>query len=361
MELNAEIVYYWMSLASMSVTRQNKLVDITGGVLPLWQNFYKNSSIKNYLGDKFDLLSRFRDCKYLQDKMELYASSGIILISIEHQKYPEKLKHIHEPPNLLFCKGNLELLAKNCVAVVGTRHCTRYGQTVTKRISCDFVDCGVTVVSGLATGIDSYAHSAVLEYNGHTIAVLASGFDNIAPTSNINLAKEIATRGLLLSEYAPHLVAKPFMFVARNRIVAGLSDGIVVVEAGLTSGAKITANLGLEQGKTVYCIPGPVNSPQSIGTNSFIKEGATLVTDGFEVCLDLGFAKIKQKNFKPNVNQLDFFEQNIYDLLLQGVTVFDDLVVALCCQARELSSILTSMEIRGIVVKNPGNVYSIAN
>jgi DNA processing protein len=230
---------------------------------------------------------------------------------------------------------------------------------MSKKMVNDLVDCGLTIVSGLATGIDTYAHRAAIDRNGNTIAVIAGGFDNIHPAINTNLSTNIASQGLLLSEYAPHIVPKPYMFVERNRIVSGLSHGVLVVEAGIKSGAMITANLGLEQGRNIYCVPGNVNSSQSMGTNQLIKQGAMLVTDGIEIARDLRLICESATLHSTQQVKLDFFEQQVYDvLMLKGKLSFDSLVDILQCNARELAVILTNMEIKSIIVKHPNNLYS---
>lgn len=311
--------------------------------------------------DKQNFLTRFRDERYLDEKLQYLDDNGIHLLHIEDPKYPNILKNIYSAPRLLYAKGDLSLLQKPCVAIVGTRHSTRYGQETTKKLAKDLVDCGIVVVSGLATGIDTYAHTASLEYSGKTIAVLGGGFNHISPTSNTNLSKQIATNGLLLTEYAPNTESQSWMFVQRNRIVSGISQGVIVVEAGLKSGAGITANMALEQGKTVFSVPGNISSPQSMGTNELIKDGAVLTTDGFMVAQELGISKKIVENAQIAPIALDIFEEKVYTLLSKGKKHFDNLVIDSGCSARELGIILSSMELKKLISKQPNNYYTLSH
>jgi len=361
--LDTNSAYLWLSLGMLSNSKERALIEHSGSIQQLWCDFDKipNSVFEKLKisNEKVEILKRFKNEDYLQNTQNNLYKKGIVLVDIESKKYPKSLKNISTPPIVLYALGDLDLLQQNCVAVVGTRHCSRYGQDVTKRIVKDLVDCNIVVVSGLATGIDTYAHSATLDNNGKTIAVLGSGFGFIGPNCNINLAKQITNCGLLLSEYAPNTEAQNYTFVQRNRIIAGISLGVVVVEAGLKSGATITANMALEQGKTVFAVPGNVTSPQSIGANNLIKEGAVFTTDGFMVANELKIAKKSVQNDKIAPIALDFFEQKVYTILLKGKNHFDDLLQELDCSVRELTVILSSMEIKQLIKKHPNNYYTL--
>ncbi|MCL1944530.1 MAG: DNA-processing protein DprA [Firmicutes bacterium] len=360
MNITPDIVYHWMSLASISIAKQNTLLQLCGSAVCVWEDFYCNDKIKCTLGDKYIVLDKLRDIEHLNTNLQELYNQGIQLVCIENTAYPKSLKHVYDPPNLLYALGDLSLFDTKCIAVVGTRHSTSYGQIATKIIVKQLVENGVTIVSGLATGIDTYAHRQAIESNGKTIAIIAGGFNHIHPSTNNNLSKQISQIGLLVSEYTPQTVPQPYMFIARNRIVSGISNGILVVEAGQKSGAKITANLGLEQGKQIYCVPGPINSSQSIGTNQLIQDGAMLVTSGQDIVQDLGWqssTNTKNDKIKP---VLDFFEQQVYNLLLaKGKTSFDNIVEELNCNSRELSVLLSNLEMRDIVAKLAGNSWQL--
>ncbi len=200
----------------------------------------------------------------------------IIKIDLESKFYPERLKNIYNPPKQVYCLGNLDLLNyKETIAIIGSRNYSSYGKKAANDFSFNLAKNNFCVVSGLARGIDSFAHIAALNAKGKTIAVLGSGLDNIYPKENINLAKRIVENdGLIISEY--ELGSKPLKqhFPARNRIISGLSDGVLVIEATKNSGTNITVDFALEQGKDVFVVPGNIYSVTSDGTNFLIKEGA---------------------------------------------------------------------------------------
>ena len=205
----------------------------------------------------------------------------VIKIDMNSKYYPERLRYIDSPPKELYCLGNLELL--NCnknIAIIGSRYCSYYGEKATKDFSFNLAKENVVIVSGLARGIDSFAHMGALNAKGKTIAVIGSGLDNIYPKENIKLVESIVkSGGLIITEYP--LGTKPLKqhFPARNRIISGLSDGVLVTEARKNSGTNITVDFALEQGKDVYVIPGNIYSKTSDGTNFMISEGAMLVTN----------------------------------------------------------------------------------
>lgn len=192
--------------------------------------------------------------------------------------YPWLLGQIYDPPQLLYCLGNKSLLGKKLIAVVGSRKMTPYGKWASEKLTKELVEKGFVIVSGLARGVDTSAHRAALRAKGLTIAVLGSGFDHIYPGENKRLAQEIVEKGgLLISEYPPEQRVLSANFPKRNRIISGLSLGVLVIEATLKSGSLITARLSLEQGREVFAIPGPINSAQSEGTAMLIQQGAKLV------------------------------------------------------------------------------------
>ncbi len=211
-------------------------------------------------------------------------------ISIENEYYPIQLKNIYDPPLKLYVLGDKKILKQNGIAIVGTRKATAYGKMVSMKISKELTINGVNIISGLAIGIDTYAHLGNIsaqtnEKNiGKTIAVLGSGIDEIYPKENIELARKIIkTGGCIISEYPKGTKPEKNNFPKRNRIISGLSKGILVVEAGIKSGALITADFGLEQGKEIFAVPGDINKTESRGSNELIKDGAKLVFSAKEI------------------------------------------------------------------------------
>src|SRR5665213_2546869 len=206
-------------------------------------------------------------------------NAGARLISIQDTSYPRRLREIFEPPLLLFAIGNAELMASHSVAVVGTRRPTPYGVAAAERLAGDLARAGLTITSGMARGIDTAAHKAALAAEGSTIAVLGCGVDVIYPSENKRLAAEIEAKGLVVSEFPMGATAFPQNFPIRNRIISGLSCGLLVVEGAQYSGSAITARLALDQGREVFAVPGNITSKMSWGPNLLIKQGAKLVQD----------------------------------------------------------------------------------
>jgi DNA processing protein len=213
--------------------------------------------------------------------------TGTILVTIGDPRYPQALREIFDPPILLFARGRVELLQTLSLGIVGTRRPTPYGLAVAERISGDLAYAGLTIVSGMARGIDSAAHKGVLSRAGGTIAVLGCGVDVVYPSENKKLAADIAARGLIISEFPMGATAFPQNFPIRNRIISGISLGILVVEGAQYSGSAITAKLAIDQGREVFAIPGNITSKLSWGPNLLIKQGAHLVQDWNDVIAEL--------------------------------------------------------------------------
>jgi len=226
----------------------------------------------------------FEDAAGQQQKAR---EAGAQLITLGDSRYPEPLRAIFDPPPVLFARGRVELLNSISVGVVGTRHPTPYGIAAAERLAGDLARAGVTITSGMARGIDTAAHKAVLAAEGSTVAVLGCGVDVVYPSENRKLAAEIAAKGLVLSEFPMESVAFPQNFPIRNRIISGLSVGILVVEGAQYSGSAITARLAMDQGREVFAVPGNITSKMSWGPNLLIKQGAKLVQDWNDVVVDL--------------------------------------------------------------------------
>ena len=226
----------------------------------------------------------FEDAVVQQEKMR---AAGAVAITLPDDRYPARLREIYDPPVVLFARGRLELLGSLMLAVVGTRRATPYGLAATERLAGDLARAGLTIVSGMARGIDTAAHKAALAAGAPTVAVLGCGIDIVYPTENRRLAEQIVERGLLLSEFPMGTPAYPQNFPIRNRIISGLSVGVLVVEGAQYSGSAITARLALDQGREVFAVPGNITSRMSWGPNLLIKQGAKLVQDFNDVIVEL--------------------------------------------------------------------------
>ena len=225
----------------------------------------------------------------------LLEKNNVNTLSIEDEGYPECLKHIYDPPQTLFVKGGFLKQDSLAVAIVGTRHPTVYGRDAAQRIAVECAAEGLTVVSGLARGIDTAAHKGALKAGGRTIAVLGSGILNIYPKQNQQLAEEIAENGAVITEFPVNAKPLPINFPQRNRIISGLSLAVVVVEAAARSGSLITAHCALEQGREVFALPGLARSVTSQGTHQLLKEGARLVETAQDILEELNLKKADEK------------------------------------------------------------------
>jgi len=290
------------------------------------------------------------------EEIKAFRAQGIIVIRRGDKEYPQRLENLHQPPQVLYCKGNIELLLRPSVAIVGTRNCTRYGVDVAKRFAKSFADSGLVVISGLCDGIDTAAHSGAGPEN--TIAVLGNGVNWFYPRSNKELQEQIAKDGLLVSEYLPNNRGHLYHFPQRNRIVAALANALLIVEADRKSGTMITKNFALDLGIDVFAVPGPVTSFSSRGTNNLIKDAAcAIATEPADV---LAAFNISQKfDDKPNVVvQVTFEEKQILDILGRDEVHIDELVEKTKLPVRKLATLLTSMEMNGIIKKMPGNTFA---
>ena len=212
--------------------------------------------------------------------------NNIELITIKDKEYPAKLKNIYDPPIVLYIKGDINILDNRSIAIIGCRDASEYGINSAKYFSYNLAKKGVNIVSGLAKGIDSYAHIGAINAKGNTIAIIGNGLDSVYPKENIEIARKILeTGGSIITEYPLGTKPEKMNFPARNRIISGISNSVIVVEAKAKSGTLITVDFALEQGRDVYVVPGNINSINSIGTNELLKQGAKPVTNYFDIDL----------------------------------------------------------------------------
>ena len=280
----------------------------------------------------------------------------IQVIDIKSAEYPFKLRDIPNPPKQLYCKGEIELLKARSIGVVGARKNTVYGKNVALMIGKRIAESGLAVTSGLAMGIDAFSHEGALEADGKVIGVLGSGINQMGPWRNRDLMNRgLENGGLVVSEYAPDEPAFKGTFPARNRIISGLSDAVVIVEAGLDSGSLITAKHAAEQGRPVYAVPGNINSQSSIGTNLLIRDGATPLVIIDDLIRDIGAGIKIDPESRPD---LDEDEAKIYEIvrLMSGPTI-EEIIRGTGFDPQMVNSILTIMEIKGIVESYAGRIY----
>ncbi|MHB8353350.1 MAG: DNA-processing protein DprA [Burkholderiales bacterium] len=279
----------------------------------------------------------------------------------EEAGYPALLKELSDRPDYLFVKGNAALLSRPMLAIVGSRNATRQGCLDAEAFAEALSHAGITIVSGLAEGIDAAAHRGALRGKGGTVAVIGTGADRIYPASNRQLAQEIAAQGAIITEFALGSTAQKWHFPKRNRIIAGISMGCLVVEASLTSGSIITARLGLEEGREIFAIPGSIHSPFSKGCHRLIRDGAKLVETARDILEELRYQTIdlalSDPEPSPIVTGLPENSQSVLNELIQGPLSLDQICHRTGLTTGQVSLMLTSLELFGQISALPGGRY----
>ncbi len=296
----------------------------------------------------------------LEAEMEKLARYRVQILTYHDTAYPARLKEIYDYPPLIYIRGSLLPEDEWCLAVVGTRRATVYGRQVTEEIVTDLARSKITIVSGLAKGIDSVAHRSALEAGGRTIAIFACGLDTVYPAENAELARRIMQQGALISDYPLGTRPKADNFPRRNRIMSGLSLGVLVIEADETSGAMITARLALEQNREVFAIPGSILSPASRGTNHLIQEGAKLVRDYTDVLEELNLTTVAHQIEMKEIIPPSETESRLLKQLSAEPTHIDEVCRSSGLPIATVSSTLAMMELKGLVKQVGAMNYALA-
>lgn len=329
-----------------------------------WSRLLEDCSILELFSISDDLLQimkQYLNVDHIHKVKERLINEGIQVTMLGEEGYPKQLAEIYQPPFLLYGKGDMRLLNEDkAVGIVGTRTPSSYGQMVAHRLSAELAEAGWVIVSGMAKGIDACAHQGALSVKGRTIAVLGSGVDYIYPESNKRLYHEIIQTGLILSEYAPQTLPHKGTFPQRNRIISGLSRGVVIVESHHRSGSLITANWALEQGREVLAVPGSILSAKSAGPHKLIKEGAKLVTSAKDIVDELSYPSEshlydEQKNEKtPSLLEE---EKTLLELISYNQIHIDEIFKSSALPRGEVYKYLHSLEIKNKIIKLPGYFY----
>ena len=352
------------SIKGISTITLGKIIEEVGCVEEIINLSEKDIyNLKNIsLNIKENLVKYISHFNLYEVKEKLYKNS-IQYICIEDKEYPDKLRNIYSPPLLLFYKGDLSIINNSLnIAMVGTRKPTPYGINCAKRISYELSERSINIISGLALGIDSYCHMGCIKGKGKTIAVLASSPDNITPSTNIPLANEILEDGgLILSEYNVGHVTTRGNFPCRNRIISGISDGIIVVEAGEKSGALITADLGLEQGKNIFAVPGYIDSDLSKGCHKIIKEGAKLVENIDDILSEYDNSSFNNKNsIEYNIKDLSNEALKIIKVIKrQGMLQINEICDNTGIDIKNVNIIINELLLKNLVVEMNNKMFSI--
>lgn len=302
-------------------------------------------------------IRRFSEWDKIDKELKYLKNLSAYLITITDDDYPELLRNIFDPPLVLYCRGKRELLKSQCMAVVGSRHPTDYGREVTQKLTGELVEAGYTIVSGFAQGIDSEAHLSAIKSGGNTIAVFGSGIDVIYPAGNKELYTELINSQLIITEFPPETKPFKFNFPQRNRIISGLSKGVLVVEATLKSGSLITARCALEQGRDVYAVPGMITSSRSQGCHYLIKEGAKPIESVKDIIDD--YRAINENSRDIDNLSLSDNERLIVETLKNGRKHIDIIIESVKMPSSSVTGILTSLELNNIVRQLSGKYFEL--
>ncbi len=373
MTMNLDDLKYWIALKSVSGIGNltfRALLDNFGSPSLIFNTPVSKLTGINGITKKMAVaINNFSEWDKVNQNFELLNKNKITVITYQDDDYPEKLKNIYDRPPFLYVRGSLMKDDIN-IAIVGSRRATTYGKYTTERISRELAQKGVTVVSGMARGIDSAAHRGALAARGRTIAVLGSGLDVIYPPENKILFAEIIENGAVISEFpmgTPPIAAN---FPSRNRIISGMSYGVLVVEAGEKSGSLITARLALEQGREVFAVPGSVETPASRGTNRLIKEGAKLIENAEDILEEIIPQLEKTKVLSETLSsenesklpakeiELTKIEKQVADFIFDKKIHVDDIIAQTNLSPADVLSTLMSLELKNLVTQHPGKYFS---
>ncbi|MBR4515720.1 MAG: DNA-processing protein DprA [Lachnospiraceae bacterium] len=356
-----DLMKYWFSLIQEpSYQRKQLLVLLAGSIEALYH--MDETDLRKIFADRIsdyviDDMIKSRDKTLLEEKVGKLKEAGIRMLYPELPEYPDKLKAIPDPPFVLFTRGNEDLskLTDNMsIAIVGARKTDAYGSEMSYFFARELSFEGITVISGLAAGVDGRAHAGCIEAGGKTIAVLGCGVDIPYPRSNTSLYFDIIDKGLIISEFPPGTAPLAWRFPVRNRIISGLSDGILVVEARAKSGSLITADAGLEQGKTIFALPGRAYDVNAAGTNNLIKQGAICVTEPADIIRelknDITYEPTAAKSIKENaISTLSDDEIKLFKLLNLDPVYIDDLIARSGFDITKTISALYTLEKKGLI------------
>ena len=355
---------FWLCavLAGLGYNGTKKLLEICGDIKDIFNLSVKELREAGIPSKTAENIVKWEKLP-LEEEIKFCEENGISIVSIDDPSYPRLLKEIHSPPLLLYVKGTLPSDSDICLAIVGTRNPSIYGIRMAEKFAEQLSIYGFTIVSGMARGIDTAAHRGTLKAGGKTVAVLGCGLRYCYPAENLSLSKEIAKKGAVITEFPSYIMPLAENFPRRNRIVSGMSRGVLVIEAGQKSGALITANLALEQGRDVFAIPGRADDLTSKGTNQLLKEGATLVENADDImeALNLEIRREVKKAEKERVDlsNLSEIEKAILDRVTSGTNVsIEELLIDTGIEQHLLFQSILSLITKGLIIELPGKFYT---
>jgi len=314
------------------------------------------SEINNVIDIKKEEWGNIKNIKVEKAK-KILSDVGAKIIKINDEDYPENLRDVINPPPILYVRGKLEIEDSTAIGIVGSRNCTEYGRTVAKTLAKELAPFGITIISGLARGIDTAAHFGALEGGGRTIAVMATGIERIYPSSNRNLASHIVKNGALITDFPPLTSPIGYHFPLRNRIISGLSNAIITVQAEKRSGVFSTVSWALDYNREVFAVPGNVNVRQSMGTNKLIKMGASVVTSSEDILQALNISSKKKGKEEKIPLSLPGDEKIIYEMLGTEPIPVDAILEMTGFTIQHITSILLLLELKGLIREVGGKRY----
>lgn len=353
---------YWLAFSfikGIGAVRFKSLLDYFGDPQVAWNapnQALREAGLSEKVIENLKQVRSSIDLEQVRDKIKAQDISVLILADDE---YPRRLKELEQPPPVLFLKGELVPEDEWAVAVVGTRRVTAYGRQVAEEVASSLARNGITVVSGLARGVDSISHRAALDAGGRTIAVLGSGLDRIYPPENRKLAERIVKQGALISDYPPGTPPEASNFPPRNRLISGLSLAVTVVEAGRTSGALITASFAADQGREVFAVPGNITAPGSKGTNRLIYDGAQPLLSTEQILEDLQLTMISEHRAARVILPADATEAQLFETLGREPLHIDEIHNLTEMPIEKVTATLALMELKGMV-RQVGGMHYIA-
>ncbi len=363
MDITQRDVLIWLSSLGIGNSNIEKIIDNFYDLRELWESDNKQISyIKSLNNEIKEKIIHNRNKEYIKKLFTKIEEHNANIITIYDENYPIGLRNIDNNPKVLYIKGNIFEEDRIAIAVVGSRKATTYGKWACEKFTKELVNLGVTIISGLASGIDTIAHKTALDNGGRTIGVLGNGIDIVYPKKNLSLYKGMEKNGGIISEFPFGTPPLAFNFPQRNRIISGLSMGVVVIEAQEKSGSLITAHHALEQGKDIFALPGNINSIFSGGTNKLIKDGAKPLLEIEDILEEV--YELQEKLISNKKNSIDYSnysetELRIIKLLEEGPMHSDNIVYKTGIDIVTLNSILTILELKGSVKELSGKVFTI--
>ncbi len=366
MSLSQRDILIWLNSLEIGNSNIIKIIDYFNDLLDLWNAENKQiESMKTIRNKVKQKIINNRNDQYLKKLFLNIEENNIKVITTYDENYPRRLRYIDYNPKVIYMKGDILKEDEFAIALVGSRKATSYGKWACEKFTKELTDLGITIISGLANGIDAIAHRTALENHGRTIAVLGNGIDVVYPKRNVSLYNEIERSGAIISEFPLGTSPFAYNFPQRNRIISGMSMGVVVIEAQEKSGSLITATHALEQGKDVFALPGNINSIFSSGTNKLIKDGARPLLEIDDIIEEIyELRELKEKNMSNNKNTIDYSEYSeteikILKILEEGPMHCDSISYRTNLDISNIISILTILELKGVIRELSGRVFSL--